>query len=194
VNVKKMIKFTINLFRIPLDPFKAQEATDEVRQAKLAKLEEPQLERVANRLSKRYEQRGVTTANNQVASAFVFGGEIALVLGLVGFMVASDNKGLQIALLPSFLLASTSLITLVVGVILARKMSMPSHIDDEVIEVIDQVETDALVSETLEVGRRTQKQRSRLHVNDLMGNISMVFMVLTVVALMFGVSLYIILS
>jgi hypothetical protein len=193
VNVKKIISFTVNLFRIPLDPFKAHEASKEERKAKLEKLEPAQQQQVTSRLDKRYNQRGVTTANSQVASAFIFGGEIALVLGLVGFMVAG-SKGLQIALLPSFLLATTSLITLVVGVILARKMSMPTHIDDELIEVIGQVEDNGLVGETLETGQRSQVQRARLHVNDLMGNISMVFMVFTLVALAIGVSLYIVLS
>lgn len=189
-----MTRFTLQLFRIPVDPFSANEASREERQRRLASLKEEQLQKVTERLTRRYTLRGVSSANNQMANAFIFGGEITLVLGLTGFIVAGQ-KFLQIALLPSLLLAIIALVLLIGGVIVARLMGMPTHTKDEVIEVVDQIKKEEIATgEAHEVGRRSHRQRYRLHVNDLLGTQSMIFMIASLVTLALGVVTYVIFS
>ena len=173
---------------IPLDPF--DEVDDEARHLALQDMGDDQKQEVAQRLTNRYNMRTASSSNTHVANAFVFGAEIALVLGICGFMLGTSHKGLRLAYLPAFWLSIFAVGLLVAGVIRARSMGSPSHKRDELLEVIEQVKAgQAAEKAAYESASRSMKQRLRLHLNDLFGTWSMYALQATLVAFAVGATI-----
>lgn len=175
---------------IPIDPF---EPVDEKRRTVvIGELKETEQAAAAQRLRDRYNLRAASSANTHLSNAFIAGAEIALVLGICGFMLGADSKVLRACLLPAFLLSVFATALLVAGVIRARSMGKPSHVGDELLEVAAQVKAGKSEQEALcEAASRSMKQRSRLHVNDLFGVWSMYVLLAALVAFGAGITLYV---